>query len=293
MIELRLRTRLAEAELLPKKGMVLGPRDYDALLTGAAKVLKPDGKPLLVYLPGVLTKWTQDDRTYDILHGLRTLTTSNRGMSSGAGIAHSPTGKRYAPPTASTIIGAFDPNSYRRYCRLTAWTGRNLPEWEALQPLLQGIAAQLAEHVPDRYKAQLAEVMRTRPEWVVPGTPFTTVTVNNTYPTGMHTDKGDLDQGFSTLACFRRGGAYVGGHLLFPEYRVAVNMQDGDLLLMDAHEWHANTDIVCGCGTALFGLCQTCGAERISVVSYFRTAMVKCEDAETEARKAADWWAKR
>jgi hypothetical protein len=70
-------------------------------------------------------------------------------------------------------------------------------------------------------------------------------------------------------------------------------MGNGDLLLMDAHEWHANTDIVCSCGNTLFGLCEACGAERISVVSYFRTAMVGCADANTEARKAAEWWAKR
>lgn len=293
MIELRLRTKLREADLTPKQGMVLGPADYDALLTGPAKVLKPDGKPLLVYLPGALTEWTQSETIYGILHELRTQTTNNRGMSSGGGIARSPSGKRYAPTTASTIVGAFDPNSYRRYCRLTAWTGRNLPKWAELQPFLAAIAEHFAAHVPDRYRAQVVEVQRTRPEWVIEGTPFTTVTVNNTYPTGMHTDKGDLDQGFSTLATIRRGGAYTGGHLLFPEYRVAVNMGDGDLLLMDAHEWHANTDIVCGCGTKLFGLCPTCKAERISVVSYFRTAMVNCDTADAEARKAADWWAKR
>lgn len=293
MIELRLRTQLREADLLPKQGMVLGARDFDVLVTGEARVLKPDGKPLLVYLPGVLGDWTRNDTIYEILHELRTVTTNNRGMSSGGGVARSPTGKRYAPTTASAIIGAFDPNSYRRYCRLTAWTGRNLPKWEALQPFLAAIAKEFETHVPDRYRAQVTQVMATKPEWVIPGTPFTTVTVNNTYPTGMHTDKGDLDQGFSTLACLRRGGSYTGGNLLFPEYRVAVNMADGDLLLMDAHEWHANTDIVCGCGTALFGLCPTCGAERISVVSYFRTDMVKCADAETEERRAAEWWAKR
>jgi hypothetical protein len=293
VIELRLRTRLRAEDLEPKKGMVLGPRDFDVLLTGESRVLKPDGRPLCVYLPGVLSDWTQNEIIYGILHELRKYTTNNRGMSSGGGVVKSPSGKRYAPTTSSTIIGAFDPNSYRRYCRLTAWTGKNLPKWEELRPLLQAIAKNFEAHVPDRYRAQVTETMRTAPEWVIEGTPFTTVTVNNTYPTGMHTDKGDLDAGFSTLACLRRGGAYTGGNLLFPEYRVAVNMQDGDLLLMDAHEWHANTDIVCGCGTNLFGLCETCGAERISVVSYFRTDMVNCGSGPDEERKAAEWWAKR
>lgn len=293
MIELRVRTRLNKADLDAKVGKVLGPRDYDALLTGPAKVTKPDGKPLCVYLPGVLKPWTQGDTIYEILHELRTHTTNNRGMSSGTGVARSTSGKRYTATTASTIIGSFDPNSYRRYCRLTAWTGKNLPKWEELRPFLAAIGAEFARHVPDRHRAQVAEAVKTQPAWVIQGTPFTTVTVNNTYPTGMHTDKGDLDSGFSTLATLRRGGEYTGGHLLFPEYRVAVNMQDGDLLLMDAHEWHANTDIVCQCGKTLFGLCAGCGAERISVVSYFRTAMTACGSPEAEERRAADWWSRR
>ncbi len=293
MIELRVRTRLSKRELEPKTGMVLGPKDFDVLLTGRAKVLKPDGSPLCVYLPGVLKPWTDNDVIYGILHELRTLTTANRGTSSGAGVVKSESGKRYAPATASTIVGAFDPNSYRRYCRLTAWTGRNLPKWEELHPFLGAIAQQFGQHVPDRFRAQVEQVRRTQAAWLIPGTPFTTVTVNNTYPTGMHTDKGDLDAGFSTLACLRRGGSYTGGNLMFPEYRVAVDMQDGDLLLMDAHEWHANSALVCQCGTRLFGLCEACGAERISVVSYFRTAMVACGDPATEEQKAADWWAKR
>jgi hypothetical protein len=150
--------------------------------------------------------------------------------------------------------------------------------------------------VPARYAAQLVEATRTEPDWVIPGTPFTTVTVNNTWPTGMHTDKGDLDAGFSTIAVLRRGG-YTGGQLMFPEYRVAVDLADGDLILMDAHEWHANAEIRCWCFAdeperkRLFGWCDTskggCGAERISVVSYFRTEMTKCGTAEDEMARAA------
>ena len=119
----------------------------------------------------------------------------------------------------------------------------------------------------------------------MPGTPFSTVTVNNTYPTGTHTDKGDLDEGFSTITCLRRGD-YSGGQLVFPEYRVAVTLQHGDLILMDAHQWHANTAIVCPCGTELNGPCPGCGAERISVVSYFRTRITECGTPGQELERA-------
>jgi hypothetical protein len=104
----------------------------------------------------------------------------------------------------------------------------------------------------------------------------------------VHTDKGDLDKGFSTIFTLRRG-EYTGGRFVFPEYRVAVDMQDGDLILMDAHQWHGNTAIVCRCGSRLTQMCRTCDAERISVVSYMRTAMTSCGSEEEEIKKAQEF----
>ena len=123
---------------------------------------------------------------------------------------------------------------------------------------------------------------------MVPGTPFTTITVNNSYSTGCHTDKGDLDAGFSTITVLRRG-AYTGGVLVFPEYRAGADMGHGDLILMDAHDWHGNTQLHCRCGQPMNGPCDTCGSERISIVSYFRTKLTKCGSPGEEYRKANDW----
>lgn len=285
MIELRLRTRLRAEDLEPKAGRVLGPADYDVLLTGAARVLKPDGKPLCVYLPGAVRPWSQAADIYGVLHSLRTITTDNRGLASGTMRVQASGSRTRTKQTPSTIVGMMDPAGQQRYCRLTAWTGKNVPQFEVLYPLLRDVAGALAHHVPDRYAAQMEYVRGTKPEWVIPGTPFTTITVNNTYPTGMHKDKGDLEAGFSTIACLRRG-TYTGGRLMFPEYRVAVDLHDGDLILMDAHEWHANEDLVCACGERRFGMCDTCGAERISVVSYYRQGMVQCGTADEELAKA-------
>jgi hypothetical protein len=286
VLELRLRTKVPATELDRKVGKILGPEDYNVFLTGPARVLLPSGRPLCVYLPGVLRDVVDSGRTYEVLHGLRTQTSNNRGIASGGPrftVRHSD--RSYARKVASSVVGAVDPMGQQKYCRLTAWTGAHLPEWQALQPLLQEVARQQALHVPDRAAAQRKVAESTDPAWVVPGTPFSTVTVNNTYPTGVHTDKGDLDEGFSTIACLRRG-SYTGGHLVFPEYRVAADMQHGDLMLMDAHQWHGNTALVCACGREPNGCCPDCGAERISVVSYFRTKVASCGTPEEELRKA-------
>lgn len=285
---LRLRSRVADSAIREHlAGKVLGPADFDVLLTGPAAVWKPDGRPLCVYLPGALVQYAADPELYRVLHELRRFISVNRGLASGGprfgGEGFSRT---YTRPIASAIVGAVDPMGQSRYCRLTSWTGRNLPDWQRLHPLLRAVAGHLAEHVPDRYAAQAREAARANPAWVVPGTPFSTVTVNNTYPTGVHTDKGDLDAGFSTIACLRRG-EYRGGQLVFPAYRVAVDMADGDLLLMDAHDWHGNVALECACGERPNGPCEKCGAERISVVSYFRTKITSCGTPAEEYERAA------
>lgn len=293
MNDLRLRYRVSDDGIREIAGRVLGPSDYDVLLTGGGPVRlrQPDNKPLCIYLPGALTGAATPE-VYAVLHSLKQFTTSNRGLASGSkrlrrGGADTPASRTESVPIASVILGSMDPMGQQRYCRLSAWTGRHLPEWATLHPFLRQIGQHLATHVPDRYAAQMSRVLASDPEWIIPGTPFSTVTVNNTYPTGVHTDKGDLDEGFSTIACLRRG-TYTGGQLVFPAFRVAVDLADGDLILMDAHQWHGNVPITCTCGTVLRGPCETCGAERISVVSYFRTKITQCADPRTEQLKAAN-----
>jgi 2-oxoglutarate-Fe(II)-dependent dioxygenase family protein len=288
VISIRVRSRIPQEELDLKVGKVLGDDAYNVLLTGPSRVFMPNGKLLCVYLPGAMTGHVSEEQ-YEVLHSLRKETTNNRGLASGSrGTQVGEQKRTYFMHVSSNILGAFEPAGTFKFCRLTAWTGRHLPQWELLQPVFTRVAEQMAAHVPDRYAAQMEEIGKTHPDWVVPGTPFTTITVNNTYPTGVHTDKGDLDKGFSTIFTLRRG-SYTGGRFVFPEYRVAVDLQDGDLILMDAHQWHGNTAIICSCGERRTKFCEVCGAERISTVSYMRTAMTRCGSEKEEARRAVEY----
>lgn len=276
--------------------------DYSLLLSGEVRLLKPNGKLLAHYVPGAFRGRTDD--FYDTLHELRKNETGNRGYASGTQALPAFEGatRMRTVPIASAIIGAFDAQPPKYYCRLTAWTAKEFKgKWPGLFPLFEDIGALFAEKVPDRYAVQMQYVQQTHPDWVVEGTPFSTITVNNSYPTGYHTDKGDLDEGFSCLTVLRKGN-YSGGRLVFPEYRVAVDMQDGDQLFMDAHAAHGNTQLLCGdCGVPMgpgAGLNYSherlgCTAERISIVSYYRTMMKECGSAEEEQAKAQEWGEKR
>lgn len=292
IVELRIRTSIPDDELQSKVGKMLGEDDYNVLLTRAARVLKPDGTPLAVYLPAAIPV-DQAAAAIPILSELsRSAITTNRGLAAGSVRVATHGGRTDAKRVHSILAGAFDKQGPRRYCRLTAWSGRETEKWSTVHPMLQTISSLLREHVPDRYRAQADRVAATNPAWVIPGTVFTTVTVNNTYSTGVHTDKGDLDEGFSTIVCLRRGAPFSGGHLVFPRYRVAVTMGHRDLLLMDAHEFHGNTELdprprYNVQGTRLDKSPDGGWAfERISVVSYYRTKMAECGDPASEAEAA-------
>lgn len=292
--ELRVRSKIHPDTLAAMKGKVLGEGDHDVRLVGPTNVYRADGRILARYLPAVL----RDDlpEAYETLHELRKQETHNRGLASGTERLGSVAGSRwnYAAPVASALIGAMDPKTPRNYCRLTAFSGQEAEAFSGLFPLFRAIDRAFAQYEPERYAAQRRFIENTHPDWRIGDTNFTTVTVNNSYPTGVHTDKGDLDEGFSTLAVLRKGD-YRGGTFTFPEYRIAIDLQDGDLLLMDAHEWHGNTAMFCNVCNDRIGPGGrddhdvTCGVERISVVSYYRTRMKECGTFEEESAKAKAW----
>jgi len=303
MMEYRVRSRRSDEWANKYKGAQVNPEMVQLKIESACRIFKPDGNLLCVYLPGAVKEL--GDTMYADFSRIRMMT-NNRGYASGSKRVSKTTGTRTgSAPINSAILGSIEMNArnmarsddnVRPVCRLTAFTAQQVEEWDTLLPMFKRIAELFEENVPDRYAVQAGEAERTHDEWVIKGTPFTTITVNNTYPTGIHTDKGDLDAGFSTLVAMRRGN-YVGGWLTFPQFGIAADMQDGDLLLMDAHEWHGNTPLLCAyCNEKLRKPDHKCegmaegehSPERVSIVSYFRTKMAECGTAEEEgARRAA------
>ena len=279
MIELRLRSKISQDELKQKVGKLLTDEDYNLLIHKDTTIRGINGEILAVYQRNVIPEDIVNN-TYPVLHDLKKYQTNNRTLASGLPQYKRDTGGTRTDtikPRASTTIGNFDPKQNRTYWRLTAWSGKETEKYEELFPLFQFIGKEMERVAPKRYKAQMEFVNRTHPDWVIPNTPFTTITVNNSYPTGVHTDKGDLDEGISTLAVITKG-EYEGGYLTLPEYRIAFNVGHRDLLIFNAHEWHGNTKLNM----------LSDDAERISVVCYYRENMVDCDSMEEEEQKKAD-----
>lgn len=179
----------------------------------------------------------------------------------------------YANGVFSGIAGWFDRYPRIPYGRATSYTKNHPDKFEMSYPFLQTLAKGFKDLLPWRYGNQMEAASKIDPSYLVPETPFTTITVNKTFRTAAHRDAGDLDAGLSNLLVLSNNGNYSGGYLIAPEYRVAVNVRPGDLLLINNHEViHGNTPIVTHDDVA----------ERISLVCYFREKMLELGSKEYE-----------
>ena len=178
----------------------------------------------------------------------------------------------YGTPVNSGIAGWFDRYPRIPYGRATSYTRDNFEKFKMSFPFLQQLAVGFKDLLPERYSNQMSAASKLDSRYLVPETPFTTITVNKTFRTAAHYDAGDLTTGLSNLLTLSNDGKYTGGYLIAPEYRLAVNPRPGDLLLINNHEvMHANTPIVC-----------EEGSERISLVVYFREKMLELGSFEYE-----------
>jgi len=177
----------------------------------------------------------------------------------------------------SGIIGYYDRYPRIPYCRLTAFNQHHFKEWKEVYPIVKFVDNQFANLITENYKLQRAEADATSQDFVIPNTAFTTVTVNQNWQTAVHKDAGDFEQGFGNLVALRRG-KYEGGYFVLPEWRIAVDMQNCDCLLVNVHKWHGNTPIKTISKDAL----------RVSMVMYYRKKMIECGTHEEERLRAAN-----
>jgi len=189
----------------------------------------------------------------------------------------------YAKSVNSGVAGWYDRYPRIPFLRATAYTRDNFDKFQMSFPFLHSLNKGFKELMPWRWTNQKAAADKVDPRYLVPDTVFTTITVNKSFRTAAHRDAGDLHEGLSNLLVVG-SGEYTGGYLIFPEYRVAVNVRPGDILLVNNHEIiHGNTPIVL----------NNDSAERISLVCYFREGMMeggsfeyeKCREEYIEQRR--------
>ena len=166
----------------------------------------------------------------------------------------------------SGSVGYMDKSAMVHYCRKTAFAKKYFEEFKSGIPFVQYIDKKYEELCPEHYARQKAIAVGTNQNYVIDNTSFTTVTVNRNFRTAVHQDSGDFRDGFGNLVIYREGN-WGGGYFVLPEYGVAIDMQNTDLLFVDVHKWHGNTE---------YTNCEE-GWLRVSFVLYYREYMYQCK----------------
>lgn len=168
-------------------------------------------------------------------------------------------------------VGYMDAAAMVPYCRKTAFARQYFDKFQEGIPFVKKIDQLYAELCPNHYARQKQIADATNRNYVIEGTSFTTITVNKNFVTAVHKDSGDYMQGFGNL-CTYREGYFEGCYFCLPEYAVAVDLQNTDMLFVDVHRWHGNTPF----------RNQSSEALRISFVMYYRENMLACKQPSEE-----------
>lgn len=124
----------------------------------------------------------------------------------------------------------------------------NVDKWEKMQHIARINEVALKKGCPDIWKLQRTYADECiNEEYQLGGAPITTLSANK-YSTGgtqkmsAHVDGKDLEFGMTTMCVFRIGD-FGGAYLCFPRYGIAIEADDGDVLIADSNEIHGVTPI--------------------------------------------------
>ena len=179
----------------------------------------------------------------------------------------------YAQTVMSGIAGYFDRYPRIPYGRATAYTENHYDTFSKCYPYLHKLNDQFRELIPNRWKAQNEQASKLDRRFLISDTVFTTLTVNHNWRTACHRDAGDLTTGFSNICGVTgpEGKGWRGGQFILPEYRIAINLQPGDMLLVNNHEGiHGNDELIGD------------DNDRMTIVAYFREKMLDLKSWEYE-----------
>lgn len=202
--------------------------------------------------------------------------TESRGMAAGGSYKRirkdgSTSNITVSDKVHSGAAGFLDKAAMIPYCRKTAFTAKYYSKYKEGLPFIKAVDKLYSELAPSHYKIQKEYAVGTNQNYVIEGTAFTTITINRNFRTALHKDSGDLPQGFGNLIVHRKG-TWEGGHFMLPEFGVGIDLQNCDILFVDVHKWHCNSEF------------KDCSEDwqRTSFVIYYREYMLACESPAKE-----------
>lgn len=289
------------------KGTERTPIKIDHVVSDTTTVLKPSGEPLIIYVKDCIPRNICADAFRVVKQVPIEGAGDNRGLAAGIMISpddekinrsHGSFGKlngrgtryhtrkkdgtisrtTYAASVDSAIVGYYDRYPRINYCRQTVFTQDHWDLWLELLPYIQASSDVFRTYAPDQWQKQKDFVDNIHPDFKIHDSIYTTLTINRSWRTFLHKDRGDFKSGLGVMSVLQ-GGTYSGAELVLPKYGVAMNMRTGGIALADVHQMHGNAPIIGIPGEYV----------RMSCVFYAREAMIKCKSLEEELRMAKEF----
>jgi hypothetical protein len=270
----KLKKQLTDEQTEKLKGKYLNDKNYDLLITEDADGYDVNGNLLFRFRKNAMPLET-------LMLGVNSFkdsieVTESRGYASGSShkrirkdgsVSNITVGNK----VESGSVGYMDSSAMVKYCRKTAFAKNYFDKFKQGIPFVQYVDKKYKELCPAHYAKQKAIADGTNKNYIIDDTSFTTVTVNKNFRTAVHQDAGDYPDGFGNLIAYREGD-WTGGYFCLPQYKVAIDLQNTDMLFVDVHQWHGNTDFINANEDFL----------RISFVLYYREYMYKCKQPAEE-----------
>lgn len=232
--------------------------EYNLLIKEDAIFYDPEGSPIIIYK--VLPK--------NIIDSLRHLAFDSKFTKSA---------RSNGIPTQSAIFGALPRVTYRNdFCRFTVNTRTQKKLLADVLRFSDVISGLYKKYLPEQYQHNIDIITQNVvDDYVIKGTPFTTVNFNVNHAIKYHTDTGNFKGVYSNVVIMKNN--IIGGYLVVPEYRIAFEQTDGALILFDGQKiLHGVTPI----------LRTKNNGYRCSCVFYSLASMKNCYPYKEEMQRA-------
>jgi hypothetical protein len=285
------------------EGRAARPCDFDVIVDGDARCLDAvTGRLVFLFRKGVIAP--QDSRlareSYGDIDGIEPASVTRRAaaglidsekfgvlrddvvgvipISATTGHLKLASGKVLRQPVSNPVHSYLAGYSFSRFGRrnmLGRITSRYPERWTASLPFFQRIDTVFARELPEVHELHVNRCL-LHPQWRIPGTALSTVTINVNYESHYHLDRGDFRQGYSALSVVEMD-RYRGGLFVFPSYRIAVDVRESDLMFCQSHiDFHGNTQVVK----------ESPMAKRLSFVTYLKHKLAEGVNREEDPQES-------
>lgn len=280
MKKLVLKRVISEASAKELKKSFVGEEHFHTLITESCDGYSEDGE--------LLFKFRKNELPIDILkQGYESFKgsiewTEGRGAASGSShkrirkdgsVSNITVGNK----VRSGNVGYMDPSAMVRYCRKTAFAQKYFEKFKEGIPFVEYISKKYEELCPEAFARQKKAAENTDDYYLIGESVYSTVTVNENFRTAIHKDAGDFKEGFGNLIVYREGH-YEGGYFCLPEFGVALDLHNGDILFADVHKWHGNSEVTN----------KSEDWKRVSFVIYLREKIQTCAAPEKELTRVRE-----